>query len=172
MKKLILLTTLLTTGVIMMNLNTKREIKTSIVINQSTEEIWKKMVETESYGKWNPFIKSIQGDLEVGKQITVFIQPKDENGMEFKPTLLNVDKNKELRWVGRLGIKGVFDGEHYFILERLGQNKTRLLHGENFSGALAPLMWEMIKDSTTKGFIAHNEALKLLSEQSNQTAKL
>jgi len=37
--------------------------------------------------------------------------------------------------------------------------KTKLVHGGNFEGALVPLRWVLIK-TRTKGFIAHNTALK------------
>lgn len=166
------LTVLTLTGAILMSLNTKRQIRTSIIINNSTDIVWNMMTKTQNYSNWNPFIRSIDGELVQGNQIKVFIKPENEDGMEFKPTLLKVAKNNELRWVGRLGFKGIFDGEHYFILERLGPNKTKLIHGENFSGILVPLLWNKIKESTTLGFKAHNQALKNLSEKTKLTAKL
>lgn len=36
--------------------------------------------------------------------------------MTFKPKILIVEPNKEFRWKGKLGINGIFDGKHYFIL--------------------------------------------------------
>lgn len=37
--------------------------------------------------------------------------------MVFTPEVIEAKVNEELRWVGRLAIPGIFDGEHYFILE-------------------------------------------------------
>jgi hypothetical protein len=44
--------------------------------------------------------------------------------MTFKPTILTLESNKEFRWKGKLGITGIFDGEHYFILEYLNKDKN------------------------------------------------
>jgi hypothetical protein len=32
------------------------------------------------------------------------------------------------------------DGEHYFLLELIGESRTRLTQGENFSGLLVGLL--------------------------------
>ena len=59
--------------------------------------------------------------------------------MKFKPLILTFSSDmpiKELRWKGQLLIPGIFDGEHYLIFETLDGNKTRLSHGEKFSGCL------------------------------------
>jgi hypothetical protein len=79
--------------------------------------------------------------------------------MTFKPTILNLELNKEFRWKGKLGITGIFDGEHYFILEYLNKDKTKFIHGEKFSGLLVPLVGKML-DKTQKGFQLMNESIK------------
>jgi hypothetical protein len=60
--------------------------------------------------------------------------------MNFQPTLIKADKNHELRWMGRVLVRGIFDGEHYLIIEKISEEKVNLIHGENFSGALVPLL--------------------------------
>ncbi len=142
----------------------KRDIETAVYINASPAKIYDHMTDFEAYEKWSPFIKNISGNLKVNETLNVFIQPKGEEGMSFRPNVLTVDKNKEIRWLGKLGIKGVFDGEHYFRLEEVSKGRTKLIHGEHFSGIFVPILWGMIKNSTTNGFIAHNKALKILAE--------
>jgi hypothetical protein len=63
--------------------------------------------------------------------------------------------------LGKLGIKGVLDGEHYFQLKVIDSQKTELIHGENFSGILSGLLLKMIGEKTKNGFEAMNEALKI-----------
>jgi hypothetical protein len=111
------------------------------------------------YPKWNPFITSISGEPKLGARLTVSINPPDGKGMTFKPTILNLELNKEFRWKGKLGITGIFDGEHYFILESLDKDITKLIHGEKFSGLLVPLVGKML-DKTKKGFQLMNESIK------------
>jgi hypothetical protein len=81
--------------------------------------------------------------------------------MRFQPVLLAVDPQRELRWRGSVGVRGVFDGEHIFQLQKLAGGGTRLLHGERFSGLLVPfIMRGAMLEATRNGFIAMNTALK------------
>ena len=139
-------------------------IETSIVIERSPDQVWAAIAEIDQYLNWSPFIKSIEGELKIGEQLEVLIVPEGEDGMKFTPEVMVADINRELRWIGKLGVQGVFDGEHYFILEKLDDNRTRLLHGEEFSGFLVPIIWSLIADSTLKGFTNHNQSLKVLVE--------
>jgi hypothetical protein len=58
----------------------------------------------------------------------------------------------------------VFDGEHYFILKKIGENETVLNHGEVFSGFLVSLLSGMLS-KTEDGFRLMNEAIKAKCEQ-------
>lgn len=70
------------------------------------------------------------------------------------------------RWIGRLLIPLIFDGEHYFQLEEI-DGKTKLTHGEKFSGLLIPYFkWSGIAMETKSSFESMNEALKERSESS------
>lgn len=136
-----------------------RHIETEILINASPEKVWVVLTDFEQYPKWNPFIKSIEGEKAVGRRLKVFIQPPDGGGMTFKPEVLAFEANKEFRWKGKLFLKGIFDGEHYFRLSDAGNGATRFVHGEKFSGFLVPLMGGTL-DKTKVGFELMNEALK------------
>jgi hypothetical protein len=95
----------------------------------------------------------------MGGKLRVSIQPPGGKGMSFSPRILRLSPNREFRWKGKLGIKGIFDGEHYFILEENGPDETTFTHGEKFSGILLPLIGSALKD-TAKGFTLMNESLK------------
>ncbi len=92
-------------------------------------------------------------------RLTESINPPGGKGMTFKPNILSLESNKEFRWKGKLSISGVFDGKHYFILEFLGNDKTKFIHGEKFSGILVPLVGKML-DKTKKVFQLMNESIK------------
>ncbi len=140
-----------------------KNIKTEILINTNATKVWDVLMDFENHPKWNPFIKSIHGEQKLGKNLTVHIQPPNAKGMTFKPVILTLKPNIEFRWKGKLGIKGIFDGEHYFILEPVGNN-TKLIHGEKFSGILVALTGKML-EKTAEGFRLMNEALKNKCEQ-------
>lgn len=136
-----------------------KNIQTEIVINTDLTKVWDVLMNFDSYPKWNPFITSISGEPKLGSRLTVSINPPGGKGMTFKPNILTLEANKEFRWKGKLGINGIFDGEHYFILEFLENNKTKFIHGEKFSGLLVPLVGKML-DKTKKGFQLMNESIK------------
>jgi hypothetical protein len=136
-----------------------KNIQTEILINTDITKVWDVLMNFDSYPKWNPFITSISGEPKLGKRLTVSINPPGGKGMTFKPTILTLESNKEFRWKGKLGINGIFDGEHYFILEFLENDMTNFIHGEKFSGLLVPLVGKML-EKTKKGFQLMNESIK------------
>jgi hypothetical protein len=136
-----------------------KKIETEIVIDSDLSIVWSVLSDFENYPNWNPFITSIKGEKSVGKKLTVSIQPPDGNTMTFKPIILKFEPNKEFRWKGKLGITGIFDGEHFFVLEKLNEHKTKVLHGEKFKGVLVSLMGSAL-DKTKIGFELMNGALK------------
>ena len=105
-------------------------------------------------------MKQLFGQLEKGSRLHVTIQSEGNAPMDFTPEVLVADADEELRWVGRLGIKGIFDGEHYFILEETDRGTTILHHGENFRGILGYPVIALIGKDTHSGFLAMNDALK------------
>jgi hypothetical protein len=163
-KLAIIAVSILLVGGLISTASFNRSIETSIVIERGPDRVWAAITEINQYVNWSPFIKSIEGELKIGEQLEVLIMPEGESGMNFTPEVLVADTNRELRWIGKLGVHGVFDGEHYFILEKLDDNRTRLHHGEEFSGLLAPVIWSLIEGSTLKGFTDHNQSLKMLVE--------
>lgn len=142
-----------------------KEIKTEILINATPEKVWNVLTNFSEYPKWNPFIKSLEGEVAVGKKIVAYIAPPEAKGMTFKPTVLAFEKNKEFRWIGHLLFAGLFDGEHKFELIDNGNGTTLFKQSEKFGGILVPLFHKMLDVNTTNGFNAMKLALKKLSEE-------
>ncbi len=142
----------------------ERRIETNIEITAPVERIWALLTDFARMSSWNPFIKSISGNLAQGDRLSVYIAPPGKAGMRFKPTVLTVRPERELRWLGHLLIPGVFDGEHYFLLEPIGEGRTRLVQGEKFSGLLVGLLSGTLS-ATEAGFKAMNTALKREAER-------
>ena len=142
----------------------KKQIETAIEINASAETVWKILTDFDAHPSWNPFVREISGVPREGERLRVFIQPAGSKGMMFKPTVLKAEEDRELRWLGKLFIPGLFDGEHYFRIEPIGENRVRFVHGENFSGILVGLFAKSLDKGTADGFRAMNEALKRRAE--------
>ena len=137
-----------------------KELRTEILIEAPPEREWEGRTDFEQMPEWNPFIKKIEGDLKVGAQLKVLIEPPGGKAMTFKPVVKILEPKTEFRWLGNLLIPGIFDGEHIFQLEQINDNKIKFIHRENFSGLLVPLLWKSLNSTTRQGFEEMNKALK------------
>jgi hypothetical protein len=141
----------------------KRQIETGIDINAPTAKVWAVLMDFPNMPLWNPFITAIAGNPAAGERLSVTIRPPGKSAITLHPTLLAVQPEHELRWLGHFIASGIFDGEHYFLLDPLGDNRTRLTHGESFSGLLVGFLSATL-DATETGFNAMNAALKRQAE--------
>ena len=139
------------------------EIHTDIWIERPPADVWRVLATTEDYSSWNPFIRQLRGELLAGSRIEIEVAPPDSNPMIFRPVVLSVDPDREIRWLGSLWIPGLFDGEHLLRLESEG-GRTHLTQSERFSGLLVGRLSDGILRKTQRGFVAMNQALKSRAE--------
>ena len=133
-----------------------RTITTEIDIPATPQKVWQVLADGDAYPDWNPFIRHLSGDLQTGGRIRITVQPKGQKAMSFRPRVLAAVPGQELRWLGRLGLPRIFDGEHSFRLVPHGGG-TRLVHAETFRGIL---LWVMSVDRFRADFTAMNLALR------------
>ena len=142
-----------------------KEIRTELVIQATPATVWGILTDFERYSSWNPFIKSISGKAQQNERLIARIEPPGSSGMTFKPRLLVVKVNQELRWLGHLIMPGLFDGEHIFELYENTDGSTTFVQRELFTGILVPLFKNMLDQNTLAGFTAMNRALKERAER-------
>jgi hypothetical protein len=140
-------------------------IYSEILIKANPQKVWEIFTDFEKYPEWNPFIKSLKGNPSSDSKINVFLQPQNNKGMNFSPNVLKFDANKEFRWIGKLFIPRLFDGEHTFLLIDNHDGTTTFLQFERFRGILIPFMKKMLEINTLNSFKSMNEALKNRSEE-------
>ena len=141
------------------------ELKTEIIINANAQQIWQVLTAFSDYPNWNQFFTHISGELKIDDKLTVTISPPGSKSMNFTPKVIVLNEAKELRWRGEFISRFLFQGEHYFLLEQLKENETRLIHGEYFAGLLTPVFeWLGLLKKTTQGFEQFNQAIKQQAE--------
>ncbi len=138
-------------------------LKTEIILNAPKETVWNTLTAFDQYEKWNPFIVSSKGKAVLGTKLTNKMLNNGKANV-FKPVVTKVEPNREFEWLGS-GLLGMFKGRHYFILEELGNEQTKLIHGEKFSGLLSGIILKMIGDETLQNFQKMNKALKEVVEK-------
>ena len=141
------------------------EIHTTIDIAAAPERVWQILTDFAAYPTWNPSMRP-SGLPRTGERLQlVTLKPSGERGLVFRPTVLAAEPGRELRWLGRLIVPGLFDGEHVFLIEPLGPDRVRFTQREHFTGLLVPLFARMsLYADTRRDFIATNEALKARAE--------
>ncbi len=141
-----------------------RTLQTEIEIEAPAKRVWQVLSDLDSYSQWNPFLQRASGVLELDEYLRVFIKPPGARGMTIKPRVVAVEENAGFSWIGHILFPGIFDGEHYFVIDPLDENRCRFVQGELFTGLFAiPILW-LIRKGTRRGFEAMNQALKARAE--------
>jgi hypothetical protein len=137
-----------------------RELRTEILIDARPERVWEVLTDGEALGEWNPFIKELKGELREGERLRVVLKQPNRKAMTIRPRVKMVSPGREFRWLGHMGVAGLFDGEHIFELHPVDPDSTRFVHREEFGGLFVPMLWRMLDTDTREGFEAMNLALK------------
>jgi hypothetical protein len=143
-----------------------KEITAEIEIDAPAEKVWQVLIDFERYPEWNPSITRIGGDKRAGGRLEFEGAMGGSRTMRFRPRVLVYEPNRELRWLGQLFLPGLFDGEHGFEIEPLGEGRSRFRQSERFRGLLVAPIWALIGTDTRRGFEAMNQALKARAEGS------
>ena len=135
-------------------------IRTSIHIHGSPETVWNVLTNFEEYPSWNPFMKSIQGDLTLGESLDVTVQSPGSTPTSFSPKIIAIERHTYFEWLGQFLVPGLFDGRHSFELVPQDDGTTLFIHKEQFSGWLVPFLASDLSTKTKTGFALMNQALK------------
>jgi hypothetical protein len=134
-----------------------KQIETRTEISAAPEELWAVLTDFPSYPAWNPMVVAISGKREVGSRLEVKIELKNGRRLTFRPTVVEHEEGRRFAWLGKVAVRGVFDGLHRFEFENGGATST-FIHSEEFRGLLPPLLGKLLRD-THDSMVAMNEAL-------------
>lgn len=137
----------------------RKEIRTDVTIEATSQEVWAVLADFGSYGEWNPAFASIEGRPEAGTKLDVAFSLKGDRTMRMRPTVLVAESGRELRWLGHLLMPGLFDGEHRFEIHEQEPGRVRFVQGERFRGLLVPFLRSLIEFDTPAMFERVNAAL-------------
>lgn len=144
------------------------EIRKEVVIDASPEKVWQTIIDFENYDRWNTQLQYLGGEVKPNGKLHLKLAVEGTAPYEFKPTISHWEVNKRFAWLAITGIPGVFDGEHFFELEKNGGDKTLVVNREEYRGILSLLMKNlpMMKEAP-KGFKKMNQELKNYIENEN-----
>jgi hypothetical protein len=136
-----------------------KHVYTEIEIEAPASRVWTILADNESYPDWNPYHVSVRGKLEAGSKLQVVLHKPNGERVEIEPRVMRVVPMRELTWGG--GVRGIFHGEHVFLLEEIDAGNTRLVHREDFVGIAVPFA---SLDAIEDGYRQMNRALKIRAE--------
>ena len=136
------------------------QIRTEIEIDAPPSEVYAILADFPSYPEWNPYHVRVEGEFREGADLEVLVHRPDGEEVHVPPHILRIVPDREITWGG--GIKGIFWGEHVFLLEEVAGG-TRLIHNEDFTG-FAIHFADLPPEVLTEGYRLMNEALKVRAE--------
>lgn len=140
-------------------------LQASTEVRATPQQVWAVLTDLSRYRDWNPFIVSSSGQLRAGATLTNRMH--DATGdTTFTPTVEVVEPGRELRWIGKVGPGGIFDGEHTFTIRQVRPSVVVFTQHEDFTGVAVPFYQHRLHADTLPMFRAMNAALA--REASNQ----
>lgn len=134
-----------------------RTVRIETPIAGPVEAAWEVLTDFPVYAEWNPFIRSIEGDLREGARLRATLQLPGRRPRTFTPTVTSVEPGHRISWLGRLWVPGLVDAAHSFELVP-GESGLVFVHREDFRGLLVPALGGVVRE-TRAAFAAMNDAL-------------
>lgn len=136
------------------------DVEATTSIDSPAERCWQILTDTAAYPEWNPFIRRLDGAIVDGSSIEVELHLEGRPARTMTPRIVAVTPGSSFEWAGRVGVPGLLDGRHRFLVRDVGDGRSQLVHSERLSGALVPAFRRMLTVRTPAAFVAMNAALK------------
>ena len=152
-------------AVILILSRTSFEIREEVEINASTNKVWKVVIDFDNYKKWNSQLSYLGGEVKANGTLHLKLAAEGAAPYEFKPNISYFEEEKRFAWLAKTGMPRVFDGEHFFELKELGNNKTLVINREEYRGVLSMVFKQLpMMKNAPNGFKKMNTELKAYVE--------
>ena len=141
------------------------EIRTHIDIGAAASLVWGMLSDFGSYRRWNLFKWVIPGQAQIGNSIQITQDAAAVGAATFRPTPTHVREKRELRWLGRWAMPGVYSAERRAGIESLTDSRVRFHHAEVYRGIVIAFTQRRLQQVIEPAFGAMNAALKRRAER-------
>jgi hypothetical protein len=136
-----------------------REIRTEAQLAAPPERVWDVVSDFASYGQWNPFMPSVEGEARVGARLKLRVEPPGKRANGIPARVVDADAPRRLAW--RAGLIGPWFFSATHILELTPRDGgTLFVNREEFRGLIAPILLRYMGSSLPAGYASMNEALR------------
>lgn len=141
------------------------EISVETTINASKETVWNQLTDMNNFSQLSKHIEDASGKVEKGGRLKARLNIR---GVHVPLTVWvhDAEENHKFSWGGPTGklVSTLLDANHYFVIEELGPNQCKLIHGERIDGLLS-LGSSVILNRLKPIYSDINEELKRRCEQ-------
>jgi hypothetical protein len=141
------------------------ETRSEVDIDVPAALVWGILADFRAYGRWNPLIRGILGHPVPGGTIEISLRTSTGQEMRSRPTVVFVREEREMKWLDRWRIPGLFTSERRFRLVPLAHGGVRFHHEERAQGMLVSLLGLRRRVRGQPGFDAMASALKQRAER-------
>lgn len=124
-----------------------KEISESIEIDAPPRKVWPVLVHLRRHPEWNPVVSQARGVPLIGSRLKARLGAPDGRGVRLRAKVTRYESGRTFRWVGHLGVPGLFGVEHTHEVEPLPAGRTRHVVRQRFRGALVPLMGRVVDEA-------------------------
>jgi len=152
---------------------TSFEIRKEIILQVPVKKVWEAIVSFENYKNWNSQLSYLGGRVSKNEILHLKLSVQGAQSYEFKPKVSHFIPFEKFAWLARTAnIPRLFDGEHFFELTSMGENQTRVVNREKYSGVLSLFMKQLpMMKLAPEGFEKMNEQLKNWLEKNEGAPK-
>jgi Phytanoyl-CoA dioxygenase (PhyH)/Polyketide cyclase / dehydrase and lipid transport len=140
-------------------------VDTSVAIAAPADVVWSTLIDTASYGDWNPYVVRVDGAVADG-QLHVFTEPTTGDPADANTThadyvvkITEIVDGKRMVWEGATNDHAIFHGVHVWDVTADGA-LTVVRHHERFSGAESLSVMAERGAAIKHDFNRFNEALR------------
>jgi len=120
----------------------RMECAVAIHIAAKPETIWALLTNAADFPRWNSTVKSIEGEIALGKKLALKVTTAPER--TFTPKVTELIANERMVWSD--GFAPMFKGVRTFTLTKREDGTTDFSMVEVFSGAMLPMIKGSLPD--------------------------
>lgn len=119
----------------------KQHLEVQHTIAAPAERVWERLLALPAYSEWNARTQ-FQRAARVGERLIMRVRLLGVR-LAVPIVIESCSRESGLRWRG--GIPGIFTGSHYFRIEAISDQQSRLIQGEDFEGVLVGALLPMLR---------------------------
>ena len=126
--------------------------------------MWDILSDFEKYPEWNPFTYKVEGILQIGQKVDLYVQMKAGDQRVQSEEVCAVKKPKHMAWKMQMGSSLILAARRDQFIEVIDDKSCSYETIDAFQGLLTPVVMGLFKKHIENGFNKLAEALKKRAE--------